>query len=111
MIVLLFYSSPLTSRPANNEISSRLQYKGTAHISSLSFHKWRAVDDGVRGGSSVSHLTPVKIDVQGQVTGAPELEESRDVFGEKRHNKGDKNMTARFWGNLGESVLLSYAGH
>lgn len=69
------------------------------------FHKWRAVDDGVRGGSSVSHLTPVKIDVYGQMTSAPELEESRDVFGEKRHNKGDKNMAARFWGNLDIKTL------
>ncbi|ODO11929.1 hypothetical protein I350_00713 [Cryptococcus amylolentus CBS 6273] len=61
------------------------------------FHKWRAVDDRVRGGSSVSHLDPVKIDVHGHVSSVAqdEIEEM-----EKKGHGGKDHLAGRFWGNL-----------
>lgn len=75
------------------------------------FHKWRAVDDRVRGGSSVSHIGPVKIDVYRQVMNVLEHEEFRDEIIWKRHDKDDRSLAARFWGNLGKCVLLTHVGH
>ncbi|OWZ54996.1 hypothetical protein C356_01620 [Cryptococcus neoformans c45] len=69
------------------------------------FHKWRAVDDRVRGGSSVSHIAPVKIDVYGQVMNVLEHEEFRDEIIWKRHDKDDRSLAARFWGNLDIKTL------
>ncbi|WVW82073.1 hypothetical protein I302_104078 [Kwoniella bestiolae CBS 10118] len=50
------------------------------------FDHWRAVDDRVRGGSSISHLDKVDLKVQNPV-------------------KGEEETGARFWGNLDISTL------
>ncbi|OCF45286.1 hypothetical protein I317_00808 [Kwoniella heveanensis CBS 569] len=58
-------------------------------------HHWRAVDDRVRGGSSVSHLE--EIDLPHVVRGVD------DVGIEK--GKGGKAVGARFWGTLDTKTL------
>ena len=57
---------------------------------SWSFDQWRAVDDRVRGGSSISHLDSVHI------------ESSSEVQVDSSTEKVSKQKGARFWGNLGE---------
>jgi hypothetical protein len=55
------------------------------------FDRWRAVDDRVRGGSSISHLDAVEVDVQGE-----------DAEVDLSTEKVSKGKAGRFWGNLGE---------
>jgi hypothetical protein len=60
------------------------------------FDRWRAVDDRVRGGSSISHFDPVEVDVQNE-----------DAEVDLSTEKVSKGKAARFWGNLGKlSELL-----
>ncbi|WWD18069.1 hypothetical protein CI109_102516 [Kwoniella shandongensis] len=66
------------------------------------FSHWRAVDDRVRGGSSVSHLDPVEIDDKGRIT---TLEESEDVEVDEKRGKEGKIRAARFWGTLDIKTL------
>jgi hypothetical protein len=54
------------------------------------FSRWRAVDDRVRGGRSVSHLDPV--DISAELEGL-----DQDIS----EGLGEKKSAARFWGNLG----------
>jgi hypothetical protein len=53
------------------------------------FDRWRAVDDRVRGGSSISHLDRVECDSRVN---------SHEVMSEK---ESTGHSAARFWGNLG----------
>ncbi|KAK8865751.1 hypothetical protein IAR55_000898 [Kwoniella newhampshirensis] len=67
------------------------------------FSHWRAVDDRVRGGSSVSHLDPVEIDVSGRVT---EVSADDDDERKERDVKEKKTIRgARFWGTLDIKTL------
>lgn len=54
------------------------------------YERWRAVDDRVRGGSSISHLDAVEFDWDANFNVNPSTE------------KVSKQMGARFWGNLGK---------
>jgi hypothetical protein len=61
------------------------------------FDRWRAVDDRVRGGSSISHFDSVEVDVE---TENAEVDLSTE--------KVSKGKAARFWGNLGELLGSHY---
>lgn len=52
------------------------------------FPSWNAVDDRVRGGSSISHLDPVEISLDSSPS---------------ESEKAKKIAAARFWGNVGMS--------
>lgn len=59
------------------------------------FDRWRAVDDRVRGGSSVSHLEPAHSSVR---------------TAELLDEKNDSGKAARFWGHLGRlQFVIPYA--
>jgi hypothetical protein len=55
------------------------------------FDRWRAVDDRVRGGSSISHFDSVEVNVQNE-----------DVDVDLSTEKSSHGKAARFWGNLGK---------
>ncbi|WVQ97095.1 hypothetical protein IAU59_004205 [Kwoniella sp. CBS 9459] len=62
------------------------------------FHHWRAVDDRVRGGSSISHLDEIAL--PGGVSGVDGL-----LQGQNDVEKGKKAVGARFWGTLDTKTL------
>ncbi|WVQ85618.1 hypothetical protein IAT38_007784 [Cryptococcus sp. DSM 104549] len=77
--------------------------KETPIFPPFNFHKWRAVDDRVRGGSSVSHFDPVEIDMFGRVTplaSEGDLHDSAVASG-----AGKNKIGARFWGTLDIKTL------
>ncbi|WRT63948.1 uncharacterized protein IL334_000875 [Kwoniella shivajii] len=59
------------------------------------FDHWRAVDDRVRGGSSISHLDEIELDSKVNLP----LNEDETL------EKGNKNIGARFWGTLDINTL------
>lgn len=62
------------------------------------FHQWRAVDDRVRGGASVSHLDSIELDRNDY-----DLQDASISVAEQGDGKGKgKIIGARFWGHLGE---------
>nr|ODN93267.1 hypothetical protein L203_00538 [Cryptococcus depauperatus CBS 7841] len=77
------------------------RYKEHQMFPPFDFGKWRAVDDRVRGGSSCSHLDPVKIDVKGHVVRASREDEK----GKEMIRKSSNKLAARFWGHLDIKTL------
>jgi hypothetical protein len=60
------------------------------------FDRWRAVDDRVRGGSSISHFDSVDVSLDGE-----------DAYINPSTEKVSNQQGARFWGNLGELSMIS----
>ncbi|WWC86045.1 uncharacterized protein L201_000916 [Kwoniella dendrophila CBS 6074] len=58
------------------------------------FDHWRAVDDRVRGGSSISHLDKVQLD-----------HSDEDVYEDLEKGEKSHRIAARFWGNLDIDTL------